>query len=262
MTPTPPSGSFRAKSKMMLILRSALFNAVFFTTTALFLIGGLPTLLGGRQGVFMVARAWSRTSLWLLDKICGAKVEFRGVDRIPSGPVLLAAKHQSALETFALVHHIPDFSFILKRELLRLPLFGWYIRRAEQIAIDRKSGRAALDQAVERARALFAEGRSVFIFPEGTRRPVGAPPNYKMGVAHIYGATNATCLPVALNTGVCWPRRSFLKRPGRIVIEFLDPIPPGLPRKEFIAKLQDAIETRSNELAATPALGQQQNRTP
>jgi 1-acyl-sn-glycerol-3-phosphate acyltransferase len=236
---------------MILILRSVLFNVAFFTTTAIFLIAGLPVLAAGRTGVFRLARAWSRTSLWLLDKICGAKVEFRGIERIPPGPVLLAAKHQSALETFALVHHIPDFSFILKRELLRLPLFGWYLRRAEQIAIDRTSGRAALDEVVMRAKALLAEGRSVFIFPEGTRRAVGAPPSYKMGVAHIYDATGATCLPVALNTGICWPRRSFVKRPGLIVIEYLEPIPPGLSRKEFASKLQDVIETRSNQLAAT-----------
>lgn len=236
---------------MILILRSALFNAAFFTMTAVFLIAGLPVLAAGRTGVFKLARAWSRTSLWLLEKICGARVEFRGVERIPHGPVLLAAKHQSALETFALLHHFPDFSFILKRELLRLPLFGWYLRRAEQIAIDRTSGRAALGQVVERAKALFAEGRSVFIFPEGTRRAVGAPPSYKMGVAHIYDATGATCLPVALNTGVCWPRRSFLKRPGLVVIEYLDPIPPGLSKKEFASRLQDVIETRSNQLAAT-----------
>lgn len=235
---------------MILILRSALFNVVFFTTTAIFLIAGLPVLAGGRTGVFRLARAWSRTSLWLLEKICGAKVEFRGIERIPPGPVLLAAKHQSALETFALVHHVPDFSFILKRELLRLPLFGWYLRRAEQIAIDRTSGRAALEEVVKRAKALLAEGRSVFIFPEGTRRAVGAPPSYKMGVAHIYDATGATCLPVALNTGICWPRRSFLKRPGLVVIEYLEPIPPGLPKKIFASRLQDAIETRSNQLAA------------
>ena len=239
---------------MILILRSTLFNAAFFTTTAVFLLAGLPVLAAGRMGVFRLARTWSRTSLWLLEKICGARVEFRGVERIPPGPVLLAAKHQSALETFALLQHFPDFSFILKRELLRLPLFGWYLRRAEQIAIDRTSGRAALGQVVERAKTLFAEGRSVFIFPEGTRRAVGAPPSYKMGVAHIYDATGATCLPVALNTGVCWPRRSFLKRPGLVVIEYLDPIPPGLSKKEFASRLQDVIETRSNQLAAPPRI--------
>ena len=133
---------------MILILRSTLFNAAFFTTTAVFLLAGLPVLAAGRMGVFRLARTWSRTSLWLLEKICGARVEFRGVERIPPGPVLLAAKHQSALETFALLQHFPDFSFILKRELLRLPLFGWYLRRAEQIAIDRTSGRAALGQCL------------------------------------------------------------------------------------------------------------------
>lgn len=235
---------------MILLIRSALFNVAFFTTTALFVIVGLPVLAGGRSGVFRLARAWSATCVWLLEKICGARIEFRGVEKIPPGPLLVACKHQSALETFALIRHFPDFSFILKQELLRLPLFGWYLRRAEQIAIDRTDGRAALQQVVERANALFAQGRSMLIFPEGTRRAIGAPPDYKSGVAHIYAATGVTCLPVALNTGLCWPRRSFVKRPGRVVIEYLDPIPPGLPRKAFAAQLRDAIETRSNQLAA------------
>ena len=234
----------------MTSLRSALFNMSFFTTTIVMMIAGLPTLARDRHAVFRLARLWSRTSLWLLEKICGLRVEFRGLENIPEGPFILAAKHQSALETFALVGHVKDFSFILKRELTYIPLFGWYLKRAEQIAIDRKSGRAALEQAIERSRALLDEGRAVFIFPEGTRTRVGAEPKYKIGVAHIYAANNAPCVPVALNTGVFWPRRSFRKHPGVVVIEFLAPIPPGLEKTSFLPLLQTRIEDASHKLAA------------
>lgn len=233
----------------MLYVRSLLFNVAFFTLTLVLMIAGLPTLLGSRKTIFKLARLWSRASLWLLRTICGLRVEFRGLERIPEGPCIIAAKHQSALETFALVLHVKDFSFILKRELTLIPIFGWYLRRAEQIAIDRKSGRAALEQAVERSREILEEGRSVFIFPEGTRRPVGAEPKYKSGVGHIYAANSVPCVPVALNTGVFWPRRSFVKKPGLVVIEFMEAIPPGLEKAEFAALLQERIETASDRLA-------------
>lgn len=238
------------RGRFVTSLRSALFNMSFFTTTIVMMIAGLPTLARDRHAVFRLARLWSRTSLWLLEKICGLRMEFRGLENIPEGPFILAAKHQSALETFALVGHAKDFSFILKRELTYIPLFGWYLKRAEQIAIDRKSGRAALEQAIERSRALLDEGRAVFIFPEGTRTRVGAEPKYKMGVAHIYAANNAPCVPAALNTGVFWPRRSFRKHSGVVVIEFLAPIPPGLEKTSFLHLLQTRIEDASHKLAA------------
>lgn len=234
----------------MIWVRSLIFNICFFALTAVLLIGGLPVLLGDRHSVFRLARMWSRMSLWLLDRICGLHVEFRGVERIPSEACLMAAKHQSALETFALVQHVEDFSFILKRELTLIPLFGWYLKRAQMIGIDRASGRAALEQAITRTSALLAEGRSVVIFPEGTRTKPGAQPKYKAGVAQLYAATGASCIPIALNTGVFWPRRSFRKYPGHVVIEFLDPIAPGLERGGFLRILQDRIEKKSNELLA------------
>lgn len=235
----------------MIWLRSAIFNFCFFTLTAVLMIGGLPVLLGGRHSVFRLARLWSRMSLRLLDRVCGLHVEFVGVENIPaSGAFILAAKHQSALETFAIVQHVDDFSFILKRELTLIPLFGWYLKRAEMIAIDRASGRAALDQAITRTRAIFAEGRSVIIFPEGTRTKPGTLPKYKAGVAQLYASTGAPCVPVALNTGIFWPRRSFRKYPGRAVIQFIEPIAPGLERAEFQKRLQDRIESASNALLA------------
>lgn len=234
----------------MIAVRSAIFNICFFALTALLLIAGLPTLLAGREALFRVARFWSRSSRWLLHAICGLKVEFRGMENLPKGAFILAAKHQSALETFALAECVEDFSFILKRELTYIPLFGWYLRRAEMIAINRKNGRAAVEQAIERSRALLNEGRTVVIFPEGTRTPPGGSARYKMGVAHIYAATGAACVPAALNTGMFWPRRSFMKYRGTAVIEFLPAIEPGHSPSDFLETLRTRIEDASGRLVA------------
>jgi 1-acyl-sn-glycerol-3-phosphate acyltransferase len=234
----------------MLILRSALFNALFYLVLIGLMLVGLPALFCGRHAIFRLARLWSRTSLLLLDQICGMRVEFRGVDNIPSGGIIVAAKHQSVWETFALLVFFPDFAFILKRELAFIPVFGWYLARAEQIAINRSDGRTALAQATASARTLLSEGRQIFIFPEGTRRPVGGPPVYKFGVAHIYAECGVACLPVALNSGLFWPRRSFVRRPGTVLVEFLAPIAPGLGKEEFFAELQRRLEAATSRLIA------------
>ncbi len=234
----------------MLVFRSIVFNVLFYVALLLLMVFGLPAMLGGRRGVFAVANAWRIVSVWLLETICGLEVEYRGVENIPPGAVLIAAKHQSFLETFSLLKYAPDFAIILKRQLTYIPLFGLYLIVAEQIAIDRSRGRQAMQQIVEAAKPVFAAGRQVFIYPEGTRRPPGAPPKYKKGVAALYDGNGASCVPVALNTGLFWRRRQFLRRPGVAVIEYLPPIPPGLSREAFAARLQDAIETACNRLNA------------
>ncbi len=232
----------------MIVLRSIIFNFLFYANLILLLIIGLPTLIFGRRAVISLARLWARTSLWLLKVICNLDAEFRGGNNIPAGGYLIAPKHQSIWETFALCLYFPDFSFILKRELTWIPIFGWYLLRAEQIAINRSTGSAALVEAAQRANEILAQGRQVFIFPEGTRRPVGAPPLYKFGVARIYSQVHAPCLPVALNSGLFWPRRSFIRRPGKVLVEFLEPIAPGLDKNEFHKLLQDRIEIATNKL--------------
>jgi 1-acyl-sn-glycerol-3-phosphate acyltransferase len=234
----------------MLFLRSLLFNILFYANLAALLIFGLPTMLFGRRAIIRLAHYWGWSSFWLMEKICGTRVQFRGRENLLREGCIIAAKHQSAWETFALTTQLRDFTYILKRELTWLPLFGQYLVRADQIAIDRKSRSAALKQLVTEASQAMSEGRAVFIFPEGTRRPAGAPPHYKAGVAHLYAATGAPCVPVALNSGLFWPRRKFLRYPGTIVIEFLPAIPPGLSTSEFLAKLQSVIEEASNRLIA------------
>lgn len=234
----------------MLVLRSLLFNAAFYLMTTVLMIAGMPTLLFGRHAVFALARAWNRATLWLLRVIVGMDVEFRGTERIPEGGFILAPKHQSAWETIALLSFTPDFSYILKRELTLIPLFGWFLKAAEQIAIDRAKRGAALTQAATKAHAALDQGRQIFIFPEGTRRPPGAPPKYKFGVAAIYAEATSPCVPVALNSGLFWGRRTFIKRPGTVLVEFLEPIPPGLDRQTFFHTLQDKLESATDRLIA------------
>lgn len=226
----------------MLAIRSIVFNLLFYLNLIVLMVIGLPMMLGGRKGVFALARLWGSISVWLLDEICGLRLEYRGVENIPPGAVLIAAKHQSFLETFALLKYAPDFAIILKRQLTFIPFFGLYLIVSKQIAIDRSRGRQALQQIVGATKPVLAAGRQVFIYPEGTRRPPGAPPKFKHGVAALYAETGASCLPVAVNTGLFWRRRTFLRRPGVAVIEYLPPIAPGLDRAAFVERLESTIE--------------------
>ncbi len=234
----------------MIKLRSLVFNLAFYVNLIVLMILGLPLILRGRHGVFVMARLWGSTSVWLLERICGLRVEYRGLENIPKVGYILAAKHESFLETFALLKYAPDFAIVLKRQLVFIPIFGLYLIGARQIAIDRNRGRNALTQIIAQAREVVAAGRQVFIFPEGTRRPPGAPPRYKFGVAALYTETGAPCLPVAINTGLFWGRRGFTRRPGVAVIEYLPPILPGLDREAFLERLQTTIETACARLNA------------
>ena len=250
----------------MLAVRSALFNVLFYLVLIALMLAGLPTMLFGRHAVLRMANIWGKSSLLLLRWICGTRVEFRGLENVPSQACIIASKHQSFIEIIAFASLYSDFTFVLKRELTHIPLFGWYLAQSDQIAIDRASGRSALTQLSRMAKIVLAEGRQVFIFPEGTRRPPGAAPDYKFGVAFLYAETSATCVPVGLNSGLFWPRRSFIRRPGTIVLQFLKPIGPGIERAVFHQRLRDVIEKTSDALMAEalaidPTLRLQQDTT-
>lgn len=234
----------------MLHVRSILFNAAFYLNTLLWMMMLLPLLAAPRKVFMHGAKAWARSSLRLLEVIAGTKSEYRGLDRIPPGGLIVAAKHQSAWETLALVPIFEDPTFILKRELMWIPLFGWYLAKARCVPIDRRAGSQALAQMNERAREEVRAGRQILIFPEGTRKAPGARPAYKYGVAHLYENLAVPCLPVALNSGLYWPRRAMVRRPGTIRAEILEPIAPGMPREAFFPLLQSQIEAASNRLLA------------
>lgn len=232
----------------MTILRSVLFNAAFYLNTVLYLIAALPTFFMPYRAIIRVAQSWGRTNLWLLRLIAGIEYEVRGREKIPDGPIIIAAKHQSAWETFALLTLFDNPFFILKRELQWIPIFGWLTQKGRMVPVDRGGGSQALLAMTERARKELADRRQLIIFPEGTRRPPGAEPRYKFGVAHIYAAEGVPCLPVALNSGLFWPRRSILRRPGTVIVEMLDPIQPGLDKDAFFALLQQRLEAATARL--------------
>ena len=234
----------------MIIIRSVLFNLLFYLNLAFHLLATLPTLLMPRRAVIEVSKSWGRASLWLLRVICGVKVEWRGLEKIPPGPLLVAAKHQSTWETFALLPLFADPAFIVKRELMWLPFFGWCLWKGGMIPVDRSAGKEALVAMTELARQALLAGRQIIIFPEGTRRPAGAEPKYKFGIAHLYAEGVAPCLPIALNSGLYWPRRRFLRYPGTIRVDILDPIPPGLDKQVFFERLQRDLEAATAELLA------------
>jgi 1-acyl-sn-glycerol-3-phosphate acyltransferase len=236
----------------MIAIRSLLFNAVFFGwTTVMSVLAFLALLLGSRsQAVHGFARVWSHVVFALLRGLCGLDYRIRGLENLPEGPCILASKHQSAWDTMIFAHLVHNPCFVLKQELLQIPFFGWVIRRAGMVAVDRAGGTSALKRMVADARRRLAEGRSIVIFPEGTRVAPGAHRPYLPGVAALYAALGVPVVPIGLNSGLFWSRRSFLKRPGRILLELLPPIEPGLRRRDFMARLEAQVEGASNRLVA------------
>ena len=230
------------------LIRSIVFNVLFYLNLVVQIVAALPTLVMPRRAILAVAKFWARSNLWLLRVICGISVELRGVEKIPRGAVIIACKHQSVWETFALVPLLDDPCYIMKRELMWIPFFGWYTWKAGMIAVDRSKGSQALSDMNDAARRELARNRQIIIFPEGTRRAPGAEPRYKYGVVHLYLETGVSCVPVALNSGLFWPRRSLLRYPGTIRVEVLDPIPPGLSKVAFFELLQQEIESATANL--------------
>jgi 1-acyl-sn-glycerol-3-phosphate acyltransferase len=232
------------------LVRSLVFNALFYLNTLVWLLIGLPTFFLPYRATIWVAKSWGRINVTLL-RVAGIKFELRGAEKIPTGALIVASKHQSAWETFALLPLFDNPLFILKRELEWIPFFGWLLIKGRMVPVNRGAGSQALVEMTERARIELARVRQLIIFPEGTRRPAGAEPRYKYGVAHLYAAAGVPCLPVALNSGVFWPRRrALMLRPGTVVVEILDPIMPGLDKDVFFKRLQDAIEPASARLIA------------
>jgi len=237
-------------SSLSLLIRSLLFNALFYASLTVHMVVALPTFFLPRRVLLVFVRSYARTSLWLLRVVCGIKVEWRGIENIPRGACIVACKHQSAWETFALYAVLRDPAYILKRELMWIPLFGWYTWKAGLIPVNREAGLAALSRMTTRARQELARARQIVIFPEGTRRPPGAEPVYKPGIAYLYSKADVACVPLALNSGLFWPRRSLHRIPGTVVVEALEPIAPGLDRKIFAAQLESVLEDATARLVA------------
>lgn len=234
----------------MIGLRSLAFNAFFYLWIALMVVLLAPTLALPRAWRQAVIRFGVHGIVRVQAVLVGTRLEVRGQAHIPPAPVLFAVKHQSAWDTMVL-HDLCDFpAMVMKRELRWIPFFGWIAVALHSIPIDRAGGARTIRALVAQARRMAASGRSVLIFPQGTRVEPGAAAPYQPGTAALYLQLGLPCVPVALNSGCFWPRRKFLRRPGTIVVEFLPAIPPGLPRSAFMARLEAAIETASGRLLA------------
>ena len=236
----------------MIFLRSTLFNIITYGAIAVACILCLPGLLLPREGAFVIIRAYVRSIHFLEKYIIGLDYEVRGLENLPKeGSYIVAAKHQSHYETHKLHILFEDPAIVLKKELLDIPLWGRFLQRIHPIAIDRSKGRSAGQQVVDGAKRVEKENRPIVIFPQGTRvfpwqttkeRP------YKSGAARMYAATNMPIIPMALNSGLFWPRHSWIKRPGKVIFEFLPPIPPGKDADEVMKELEARLESASRAL--------------
>ncbi len=233
----------------MLALRSLVFAASFYGLTAVSAVVAavISIVAPGRLPAF--AAFWSRTWLAMYRRICGVSYEVRGRELIPPGGCVLAMKHQSVWDTCALFAIFDRPVYVLKSELMLIPFFGWALARLGCIPVKRGTGRRALEDMMAGTRKALAQGKQVVIFPEGTRTLVGSPASYKTGISHLYVELDVACTPVALNSGLLWPRHSFLRPEGHIVVQVLPPIPRGLPRKDMFDRLVSDIESASTELS-------------
>jgi len=232
----------------MTLVRSFVFNLAFFLWTFLVCVLSLPVLLISKRATIWISELWSIVSLSLLRFIVGLSYEIRGRHNLPRGAVIVALKHQSAWDTIALWVLLDKPVIILKKSVAQIPLFGWYVRRGGAIVIDRSAGAKALRPMVVAARSVVEEGRPIAIFPEGTRMPVGTYQSYHPGVAALYTQLRLPIIPVALNSGLFWARLSLQKCPGRVLVEFLPAIEPGLERRHVMAVLESRIEQATSKL--------------
>ncbi|WP_455374015.1 lysophospholipid acyltransferase family protein [Limibacillus halophilus] len=235
----------------MRVLSSLLFNAAFILWTAAVCISGLPAFFSDSyKPVYGLGQRWGTGTIRLLRWLCGLRYELRGLERLPDGPVILACKHQSTWDTLVIPRLVPGRypAYVLKIELTRLPLFGPLLRKGGMIAVDRSAGGKALKDMLAQARERVADGRSLVIYPEGTRTAPGKKLPYHPGVAALYKDLGLPVVPVALNSGFFWGRRAWLIRPGQILLEVLEPIEPGLDRRDFLQRLEAAVEGASGRL--------------
>jgi len=229
-------------------IRGLLFNAWMAASALALGVIGLPLVFMSQRGALWAIRQWCRLNLTVLHLLCGVRVEVRGLDKLPAGGALIAAKHQGMLDTIVPFALFPAPSIVLKKELLAIPIYGWYALRSGMIPIDRAGAAKALRAMVKEVRNRFDDGRQVLIFPEGTRSAPGDAPDYKPGIAALYKELNVACTPVATNSGLFWPAHGVSRYPGVAVFEVLEPIPPGQKRAAFMRELETRIEGASRRL--------------
>ncbi len=232
----------------MQTVRSILFMTILYVYTPIMGVVALPIALVSRRVALATVKLWTHILFGALKVLCGITYEIRGRENVPEGAAIYASKHQAMWETVSYFQILGDPAFVLKRELMILPVYGWYSAILGMISINRDGKAKALRAMLSQAEKKCAQGREVVIFPEGTRMAPGTKGPYQPGVAALYKHLNVPCVPMALNSGLYW-RRGKHKRPGTIIVEFGKPIAPGLSRKSFMKTLETEIETMANKLA-------------
>lgn len=232
----------------MRLIRSYLFVAWLYGAMILVGFAFAPFVPFSRRATFAAIRLWARSTVVGLRWICGIRIVIEGREHIPAGACLIAAKHQSMLDTILPALFLDDPAFVAKSELFDLPLFGWYLKRSGMYRLDRGGQATALKSMMRAARAAIAQGRQFIIFPEGTRQEPQAPPDYKPGVAALYRDLGVVCVPIALNTGLVWPAHGVMRHPGTATLRILPPLPSGLSREDFMRELETRIESASQDL--------------
>lgn len=232
----------------MIALRSLLFNFMLFAWTTIYCVGILWSLLLPQPAFMAVIRFYLRSLHWLEKRLLGLDYRVIGWENVPEGPFILAAKHQSTWETMKLHLLFGNPTPVMKRELMWIPIWGWYAAKAGVIPVNRGARSKAVGSMIDGARRMARQGRPIVIFPQGTRVAAGVWAPYRIGIAALYDALDLPVLPMALNSGVFWPRRSFIKKPGTITVEFLPPLPPDLSRDVMLARLEVELEAATDRL--------------
>ena len=234
----------------MILLRSIVFVVWFYVTMAFWGLLYMPAVAMGRdEHIWSAMRGWGRSTLWGLKWIVGVTVSIEGQEHLPKGAALIASKHQATLDTVLPAQFLSAPVFVVKKELIKMPVFGFYMKYG-MIPVDREAHAKALKDMLRAARGVIAKGRQIVIYPEGTRQEINAPPDYKPGIAALYKDLGLPVTPIALNTGLVWKPSGIIRRPGHVTIRILPPIPAGLPRERFMAELERVIEGESQALLA------------
>lgn len=232
-------------------MRSLIFNVAFYVVSTVYVLSAaLASGLPGKRPVNLVVRTYARRMLWWMSKAAGIEVDLRGCERLPQGAFIIAAKHQSYGDGFVMYAHVDNLAFVTGDHLRKFPLLGGVLQKLGAIVVDNCGGPEARRALAESAAAAHAEGKRILIYPEGNLAKVGERFRYRTGVFHMYRDFDLPVVPVATNLGLFWPQQDWVKRPGKATVEFLEPIPAGLDRTAFMARLEGAVETRSAELAA------------
>lgn len=239
----------------MIVFRSVLFNTLFYLNLIAQMIVMTPAyFLLPRKKAYVIAKNWARSNHWLFDKVVGTTFEIEGLENIPgNGGYIFAPKHQSFWDAYALLPWLDDPFYILKRELTWIPLFGWYLKKQRMVPVDRSARGKVMAAVMQRTKDEMNSGRQLIIYPEGTRRPPGAPPEYKYGIARLYRDLQVPVVPVVMHPGLFWPRRKFIRYPGHFKVRILPAIGPGMDPDAFLAHLVDVMETASDRLLVETA---------